>query len=139
MPAASAANAPALPAPPKQPCKSCGKQHQRDGYNRGRQPEHPGALAEHLRCRSEQRDQRRLVDIAEIRMPSADKEIKLVALSVIVASGRRVQDGDGKCDQPHRGLSQEHYPHRCYTETPRRSDGGGRASLAHRRLLLSKT
>jgi hypothetical protein len=64
-------------------------------------------LTPNLGSRGNQRHQRRLIDIAEIRMPAAGEKIELVALSVVATGGGRMHDIDQDGNHPDDRLAQK--------------------------------
>src|SRR5208282_6827079 len=45
------------------------------------------------------------IDVSEIRMPAANEKIQFIALRVVAAGGRDMQDGDQKGHKPNDGLA----------------------------------
>jgi hypothetical protein len=83
------------------------EQHETDRRDGSRQAQHPDIDAEDLRRRRDQRHQRRLIDISEIRMPAADQEIQFVALRVVAISGCGMHHGNQDGHEPDDRLPQQ--------------------------------
>jgi hypothetical protein len=60
-----------------------------------------------LRYRGDQRHQRRLIDISEIGVPAAGKEIKFIALRVVTAGGGCMHQTDQDGRHPDDRLARE--------------------------------
>src|SRR5262249_52235504 len=66
-------------------------------------PDRRRADAEHVRDPGEQRDQRRLVDVAEREMPAGLDEVQLVLQEAVPAAERELDGHEDAGDHPHRG------------------------------------
>lgn len=93
--------------PTEQTREGCIQQHEPDGGDRCRQAQQTDALAEYLRGCGDQRNERGLIYIPEIRPPPAGEKVQFVAVGVVPALGREMNDGHTTCNEPHTAVSMD--------------------------------